>query len=313
MVVIAQGCLFFLDARRLFPSMRPFAELGTLREGFRNFLKSFPLTGSSLVVQLQTSGLVLFVSSTCGAPAVALFATLRTLAKTVSQATATVFMPAAPELVRFDVLGEHDKLRDGLFSLTVMATLPAAIGSLALAGMSDWLYTIWTRGKIVFDYAVFSVVSAASLWRIFGSPLVNHMTSMNNPRWISLWAATQTGVLVIVVLGASRFFGLFGIGLGLLAAECVGSFILPGLWLQRRLSASARVAFLHDRVIASLTPITATVALLVSATLAPAQRVYALGLGGAVVLVCFVAQAARIPASLRAHAFGIVRNLVSSR
>jgi O-antigen/teichoic acid export membrane protein len=313
LVVTAQGIVFYLDARRLFPAMLPFAAQGTLRLGFQNFLRSFALTGSGLVVQLQTSGLILFVSATLGAPAVALFATLRTLANTVCQATATVFSPAVPELVRFDVLGEHDKLRAGLFSLTVLATLPAALGSLLLAGTADWLYAIWTRGKIPFDYALFCVVSAASLWRIFGSPIVNHLTSMNNPRWISLWATTQTGVLVIVVVAASRFLGLFGIGVGLLAAECVGSFVLPGVWLQRRLSADARRKFFHDRAIAALTPITACVALLGSAAVPAPARLYALGVGFAAVLLGFALQAARIPPTLRNSAFTVVRNLVSGR
>ena len=313
LIVTLQSCAFYADARRLFPTMRPFSEHGTLREGSRNFLKSFALTGWVLLTQLQTSGLVLFVSSSFGAPAVALFSTLRTLANTVSQATATIFSPAVPELVRYDVLGEHEKLRSGLFSLTVLATLPAAVGSLALAGLADWLYAIWTRGKIPFDYPLFSVVSCAALWRIFGSPLVNHLTSMNETRWISLWAITQTGVLVIAVVSASQFFGLYGIGVGLLVSECVGSFVLPGVWLQRRLQVEQRSAFLRDRAIACLTPVTASAALLGSAAFPQSQRIYAVGLGVAMVLFCFVAQAVRIPRALRERALSIVRKLAASQ
>jgi O-antigen/teichoic acid export membrane protein len=286
---------------------------GDLRVGLRNFLRSLPLTGSALIVQLQTSGLILLVSFLFGASAIASFATLRTLANTMVQAAMLLFAPAIPELVRLHVRDQPEKLRAGLFGLATFATFPTALGTLLVAGGAELFYEIWTRHKIPFDRGMFQTLAAAVLWRIFGAPLANHMLAMNNTRWVAMTALAQTGTLLGVTFVLSPVLGVHGVGAGLLAGELVGSFLIPALWLAQTLEPAVRPAFVDQQIVAALMPALSTVALLASIRAAPATRNLMLASAALLSTGLFLRQLRSIPAEVRQQLSTTIARFVRRR
>jgi O-antigen/teichoic acid export membrane protein len=291
--------MLIVDARYNFPEFLPFTKLGSLMEGWVRFRASLSLTGTMLVSQLQTSGATLLVSSLFDTTTTASFATVRTLSNTAVQAAALVFAPAVPEFVRMHVRGEMEKVRVGLFGLTVVTSSASTIGALLLAAVAEPLYEVWTRHRIPFDAPLFHIIIAGTLWRIAGFPLSNHVLAMNDSRWIWLGSASQTVILFGLAAGGSPLFGISAVAVAILCSEVVGSFGVPVLWMYRALDEDQKHAFLTNQLATSAIPLVGTVTLLAAVAGHGSVRFLILASGVVACLVGAVVLLLRIPGSTR--------------
>jgi O-antigen/teichoic acid export membrane protein len=300
-VMILFGIVFGIDAWKVLPEFRPFYKPASLKEGTKNLLRSLVLTATSILSQLQTSGLLLIVSGKFGVATVAVFGTLRTMSNTLLQAAGTIFAPAVPELVRLDVRDEGSKLAEGIFTLSVFTTTLASLGSFALTLLAEPLYSTWTRGRMPFDATLFSSIVVATLWRVAGLPIINHITAMNDRRWISLIALAHTGALFLILFCLSNIFQLRRGALGgaLVGGELVGSFLLPLAWGAYRFRGVNQRLFRRLSALQFLTPTLATAGIICG--LITSQAATALGISAVAVLSLFGVQWRHIPPNLRAE------------
>jgi O-antigen/teichoic acid export membrane protein len=294
---VGVGIAFLRDGRKVLPALLPFLGRGSFRAGATVFLHSLPFVLGGLIGQLQVHGLTLAVASTLGVAAVAAFATIRTLANTLTQAAATLFAPAVPELVRLDVQRETTKLRDGLFSLNAVVNLPAALACPALILLGKPLYETWTRGQILFDRHVLYAIAASVLWRVAGLPIAGHMTAMNETRWIIISTSAQTAVLFGLAWLLSGAYGLYGVALAMLAGEVVGAVVLPNLWFALRHPAE-RPSWLRDQALLLVSPTISTLVLLLSAGM-PQYDFALVGLGLLAQCAAVSVQLKRLPTSVK--------------
>jgi O-antigen/teichoic acid export membrane protein len=303
--------LFIADARHNFPEFLPLTQFGSLTDGWTRFRASLSLTGTMLVSQLQTSGATLLVSSFFGTTTTASFATVRTLSNTAVQAAALAFFPAVPEFVRLHVRGEIEKVRVGLFGLTVVTSSVTTIGALLLASVAEPLYGMWTRHRIPFDAPLFHIIIAGVLWRIAGYPLSNHVIAMNDSRWIWLGSASQTIILFGLAAAGSPLFGISAVAVAILCSEIVGSICVPVLWMYRSLGDDQKHAFLTNQLATSAIPLLGTVTLLTATAGHGSLRFLTLATGAVACVVGSIILLQRVPASIRRDVLNAATRLFS--
>jgi O-antigen/teichoic acid export membrane protein len=223
---------FYRDIWKLFPDLTPWWSKGDLRTGLANLARSTVLTVAGILDGLTLQGVVLFVTSALGAAVVPLFTTLRTIANMAMQGTSFLLAPVMPDIVRFDVRGEPQKLAAVFQFFWFCSGLLFNVGMVALLFFVEPAYRIWTQGKLPFDRVLFAWLAAGVVLRSLGAPFTTLSSSLNWLRAQMILSAVRTGVTVLGVLALFPSHGLAGIGAALAIAEAIGSVMAPGLFVR---------------------------------------------------------------------------------
>jgi len=226
--VFAVNVVLFADIRRLYPELFPWWRGADWRAGFKNLASSGVVTVVGVLDYFSLQGVVLMVAGGLGAAVVPLFTTLRTMANMAMQGTGFLLNPIQPDLVRYHVQREGEKI-SAVFGFFWFATgVLINGGMLAALFMVEPVYAFWTQGRLEFDRALFGWLAAAVLVRTLAAPLQSYLTSINHLPALSITAVLRAALTVGgVMIGATRW-GLAGVGGALFVAELAGSLIVPG-------------------------------------------------------------------------------------
>jgi O-antigen/teichoic acid export membrane protein len=225
----------FAYLRSLYPEFYPWWEKGSIRGGLLNLLKSLSLTCSGILDLLSVHGVVLIVTSMIGAPAAALFTTLRTMANTTTQAAGLLLNPLQPDIVRYH-LEKNGKMLMAIGS-TYWITTGIALNGGAIMGLFivEKLFHFWTRGNLQFDRALYGWVAAAALLRVWSAPLNAYLLAINQVHGLLVMTAVRGAMVAVGGVAMAMTYGLGGIGVALFLSELVGSAALCGVLVARTL------------------------------------------------------------------------------
>jgi O-antigen/teichoic acid export membrane protein len=210
---------------------------GEWRLGFRNFQHSLILSLRSVLDIARTTGTRLILPPLVGVAQLTAFATMRTGANAALQGLSTITNPLLPELMRFLNVRDQQK-SEAAFGTVWMLLLGGMIpGVVILQTAAPFLFTLWTRNKIVFDPLLFGTLSLGVLVFAASQPAMAIATGNNLVRqlfFISLCVALLTigGMIALVPM-----WGLRGAGVSLLAAEIfAGACFVRGSakWLESK-------------------------------------------------------------------------------
>ena len=310
--VFVYNVLMFVDIRRLYPEFFPWWKGGNFRFGLGNFARSCVLTFVSVLDFFSLQGVVLLVTGSLGAAAVPLFTTLRTLSNTAMQGTGFLLNPIQPDLVRYHVQREGEKIA-AVFSFFWLTT-GALINGGMIAGLFfvEPVYTLWTRGKLVFDRSLFGWLAAAVVVRTLAAPMQTYLTGINHLRALIVSSLVRATLTVGGVLMFSHTFGLAGVGAALFAAELFGSLLMPW-WFTGHSVAGLGSRFGGGAAgLAVLSTITAGATL---AAFAVNAKFWPWLATGALVVVGVVAviQWRLLPSDVRNRALSVVRPIMTLR
>jgi len=221
--------------RRLFAQFWPFWVGGSLRLGFRNLARSLVLTATQWLLQFQSNWLIIIVATTLGDSALAVFATLRTIANAFIQGIQVLFLPLAPDAIRFALTAEHKKLRELLCASWLVGGTVINIALLASVPVLEPLYQAWTRGVLRFEPRLFFALAVAVAMRAVGAPLLNLLAGTNELRAQALIALAQATTVAATALLMLRNYGVVAAGWAVAAGEAIGSVALPAVVVAKRL------------------------------------------------------------------------------
>jgi hypothetical protein len=126
-----------------------------------------------------------------------------------------------PELVLFNSRGESRKaemLYIGLWLIVMVGLLPSVI---LLQYFIKDVFIIWTKGKIVFDPILFSLLSASTLVYGLSQPVVAIVTG-NNLLKVQVFVSVATCfILIIGIVYLTPLLGVKAIGITLLVSEFI--------------------------------------------------------------------------------------------
>lgn len=216
--------LFFFasDLQKRFPEYFPFWRGGSWKLGWHNLKRSVVMTMTLLLPQWQTSGLLIRVSSSLGTAMVPAFTTLRTLGNTFLQFNNIAVTPLSPEMIRYNVKREADKLAG------TWAVVWWCVGGLTNVGllisllMIEPFYFAWTRGQLSFYWSFYLMIGWLVSLQACNLPLNIYLNATNQLRATSMISVVQTGATLGLATAALSRYGLIGIALALIAGELLG-------------------------------------------------------------------------------------------
>lgn len=232
---VNSACMF-VDIWRRYPDFTPWWRGGSIRRGVRNLRRSVVLTANGLLQQFSLSGLVILIGAIKGPVIVPAFTTIRTFSNLYAQVTNVFLAPLAPDLSRFHVNNEPEKLVSAFAVCWLINGILINLTIILSLIFIEPLYLFWTRGEIAFSLPLYLTVSFSVVLLSFGAPIVAYLKAINSLGPL-LSITIARGLLVF---GGAAFlvpiYGLSGAGMALLIAEIPASIILP-LWHTRRVVA----------------------------------------------------------------------------
>jgi len=176
---------------------------------------AFPL-GNALNIQ----GMRLLIGLLLGPPAVAVFSTLRTLARLAMQPSLVISRLIEPEMAsayggnRLDVFCR-------LFNRSCQAALwMSAASCIALVVAGESLLGIWTHGKVPMDWTLYALLLLSAVVNAVWNTAL--MAAYATNRYVHLalvYSAVYGGGVFALSYIFAKFSGLAGVGLALLLSE----------------------------------------------------------------------------------------------
>jgi O-antigen/teichoic acid export membrane protein len=262
LTILVYCAALFWDLRAQFAWLWPMHRAPSVSLGAHNFARSLVLTGTSTLTQLQQNGLNLLVTGMLGAAMLPVLATARTVAFTFLQASSILGAPLAPEMVRFHMNREYDKITATFAANWLVGGAVIQLGILAALPTLAPLYALWTRHALPFDRTLFALLAFAIALRSFGTPLLTYLGSINHLRALSVINTAQAVVVLATAAIGMRSLGLRAAGIGILAGEIVGSCALPVLFTVSRLPKQSRGRLFRYAAVATAPTLVTAAALL---------------------------------------------------
>ena len=227
LISMVNSAAMFVDIWKRYPDFIPWWSGGSFRRGFLNLRRSVVLTANGFLQQLSLSGLILLVGAILGAVVVPAFTTIRTVANLFAQATNIFLAPLAPDMSRFHVTGQKDKLGTTFAICWLINGITVNVAILLTLFFIEPLYGWWTQEKLGFSWPLYLSCTLSVSLINFGAPFVAYLKSINNLQALLLITVSR-GVLVfggafvlLPLLGAS------GAGLALILGEVPASCLIP--------------------------------------------------------------------------------------
>lgn len=258
-IVLSLGWLFytlyiFYDIKKLMPEFFPWWKGGSMKEGFSNLGKSFILTVNGFIEQFSLNGILVFIASIVGVLKVPAFTTLRTIGNTFTQATTIVLNPLIPDLIRFHVKGEYDKISTIIVANWFISGLIVNLPLLLLTPFIAPLFNWWTKGLVAFDLVLYLTITLSISLVNYGKTFVVYLTGINNLRALTVITFSRFAIVFLLGLPLLRAYGLRSLGWSFLLAEIVSSVIIPFLFVKMQMSREG-VHFTRKELGLSLLPV----------------------------------------------------------
>jgi O-antigen/teichoic acid export membrane protein len=199
------------------------------RTGARSFAFSLVLAGRTFLESFRQHGFRLLLGAFVGPAAVTTLSTTRTLANVLHQGLATITAPVLPELMRYILERDQDRIEGALAVVWLTLFSFLVPGLLLLCLTSDQIFLFWTRGTLTFDSVLFLTLLLVVVAFAAIQPAVAILQGHNHVGWLMSASLLAAAVLAVLSIALIPMLGLRGAGLALLGAElCVMLVVLPG-------------------------------------------------------------------------------------
>ena len=213
--------------------------------------KSVLVSGTSLLDAFSNNGLLTIISSVLTPALVPSFSTLRTITNTANQGVAVIMHPLDPDMIRYQANREWAKLYEIFGVCWTVAGSSINFGLCVLPVFIEPVYRTWTRGKLPFNFPLFSLLALSVAFRTLGHPALAFLQATN-----ALKAQARISLIRAVVVISLSFaliypFGLFGVGVALAISELIGAATLPA-WYALGTFAATDAPFPFRRMAAAV-------------------------------------------------------------
>lgn len=199
----------------------------------------------ALASSLTIQGTVLVASSLLGPLAVTAYATSRTLANVIRQATNTLGLVAWPEFTRLEARGQSGALTSsyGLL-LKVCSTLAVWLGAI-LWFEGAFLYRQWTRGAATLDQELLRYLLGHVVLHTPAAAATIYLIAINRYRQLAMLSFVQGVLTVGIALLLCWGQGVPGLGLALLLGEAPIAAALIPRWADEAMGNQQPRRFVH--------------------------------------------------------------------
>lgn len=226
---------YFYFIYRLMHPLYPWWKTGNGLFGARLYVRSLLFTMNGFIDQFANSGLLLMVSKVIGLAFVPLLNTIRSLTNFVLQLTNLVSNPLSPELIRYNTLGESQKLQyvfeTHWFLAGLLVHLPFLVSTFFIGDFFNW----WVGGRLTFDPELFFWLSYSVALINFSRMFTVYLSGINANLPLFFIGILRIFILVFILLTQLADFNLNLLGLSIVIAESVCSLLIPSILIFRTL------------------------------------------------------------------------------
>jgi O-antigen/teichoic acid export membrane protein len=236
---LTQAVIYLASAlyiRRKLPAYAPWLRDNRPAIGYRDLIKSLPLTLSGVLQNAGSNGLVLVVSSLAGPMAVPLYATARTLSNLWSTLVNILTSPLLPDVVRFHAKAEGQKLATLQEAHWLVIGSLVNISILAAYPFLEPVYTLWTAKHLTLDKPLLGLLLAAVSISSLGYLMNTYLSGVNNLSYVVSTSATRAVLAVALSATLLPYVGLVGVGIAIAVSETVILLITTLIFFRRALA-----------------------------------------------------------------------------
>lgn len=214
------ACLYWTCHRRVTPWLRHGISHASFAEVRRLFTPAMASLALPLGDGLNIQGTRLVIGLAIGPPAVAVFATMRTLARLAIQPANLISRLMEPEMsLAFGARNED--LFKKLFGKSCQAALWGSLAAcLALLPVAVWVYPIWTAGRVTIYWPTFLILLAVSVVHgVWYTSLMAPFSTNRHGRIAIYYSITYGAAALAMLYMGAAWIGLSGAAMALLGAE----------------------------------------------------------------------------------------------
>lgn len=219
--------LVFIYIKLTLPDFFPWWHNFDLKFGLSNLAKSIVLTFNAIIEQFNSSGIVLLVSNRIGLSTVPLFTTIRTSTNVLLQVTSLVTNPLAPEIIRYNGIGENEKIfklfDTNCFLSSILVNLPFLLIIPFISRFFFW----WTKGQLLLDWNLYSALMLSVCFINFGKIYFTFLSSMNTLKEMMIITFTRIVLTIGLCFLLIPDFHLAGVGYSIVISEFICALVLP--------------------------------------------------------------------------------------
>jgi O-antigen/teichoic acid export membrane protein len=215
------------------PEYYPWWKYRSFKQAISNLKKSLIITINTIIQQFSSNGIILFISYFFSPAVVPAFTTVRTLTNTSASVTNIVSNALVPDIAKFHAFREPNKIKNVIYTNWFLMNTVVSISIFAVLPFIDKIYKVWTHGQLEFNFTLFLLLVSAVSFTNFGTGIITYLTVINNIK-------AQTYIIfvrTIIIFSISYFFigsmKLVAVGVSILIAEIVASFIIPVYFFYR--------------------------------------------------------------------------------
>jgi len=221
-----------------------------LQSGLKRYLHSLILTSANIIEFLQQAGFRLIILPLIGTQRLVQFSTHRTIANVAQQGISTLINPTVPELMRFIVEKNSEKVSAVMFGMSYVTIVLICPGFVFLQLIVEYIFKMWTMGKVEFDPIAFASISGAVMILCLSQPSRAIIRGNNLVTSQALVSAIVGILLIILSFCLVRQYGVRGATYVLLVAETIRSALnisIATIWLKRaRIQISSRITLISS-------------------------------------------------------------------
>lgn len=250
---------WYREFRRTLHMTFPWWRGGDWRTAFKNLRGSLVLTANGMLGQAASNGTNLLVASLLNAAVLPSFTTVRTMANTFLQGTTIILQPLVPDLVRFRVKGEWEKLVQTLECAWLAGGVAINLGVITTSPFVPALFTLWTNGQLEFNVPLFYLLALAVVVRAAYAPASIYLAGLNELP-VQLHANVAQALCTLgIPLVLHRQLGIAAFGIGVLLGE-MASFVLylRQLFLNREIARLGGVRVIVEHAVVPVLLVGAT-------------------------------------------------------
>jgi O-antigen/teichoic acid export membrane protein len=216
--------------------------------------RSAVVSGTSLLDAFSDNGLLTIISSVLSPKLVPQFSTLRTITNTAKQGVGIIMHPLDPDMIRYHAKREFAKLYEIFGVCWTVAGSAINFGLCVLPVFIEPVYRVWTRGKLPFNFPLFSLLALSVAFRTLGHPALAFLQATNDIKAQARISVARAIMVISLSLAFIHPFGLLGVGAALAISELIGAAVLPA-WYAMRVFSTSEVPFPAPRMIAAVSSV----------------------------------------------------------
>lgn len=196
-------------------------EMPNIGLGLNNLIKSIAISLKTLMEMIRQQHIRVILAPLIGTVELVVFVTTRTGANILLQGLGTITNPLLPELMRFLKEKEQEHTKSAICFVWFVLIAFLVPGAILAQWLMPYVFSIWTRGQVVYDPMLFALFNLGVLLFALTQPAIAIIQGNNIIHAQILISSVALVVLICGIFSTVSDFGIKGVAVSLLLTDII--------------------------------------------------------------------------------------------